>query len=100
MTDILENTTAPLTETATVEAAATAENPVAQASTAEPAPDTVTPPPVEAAPISADVATVEHKAEQDTHHALSHLEAEAKAIFVTLPENEVKALLAWIAGKL
>ena len=47
MTDILENTTAPLTETATVEAAATAENPVAQASTAEPAPDTVTPPPVE-----------------------------------------------------
>lgn len=100
---------------APTESATTVPPEPAQAASPEPALDAATTAPEAAAPINPsvepsastaggsvgeDVQAVEHKAEQDTHHAFSHLEAEAVALFITLPETEIKALLAWIASKL
>ncbi len=62
---------------------------------------TSSPPIVEpAASVPAELTTVEHQAERDVKHGLSHLEAEAVSVFIVWPEEEVKRFLAWVASKL
>lgn len=81
MTDILENTTAPLAETATQQPTA----PVAQESVAiEPAADSAPSIPEGSFPIQ---------------HCLSHLEAEFEAAWASF-EGDAKKVLAWLASKI
>jgi len=88
MTDILENTTAPLAETASpapAEVATSEPAPAAQAATAEPALVAATPPPVAAEPIVAATPEAEaalsekHDVERDTRGEFAKLVVEAEA---------------------